>query len=167
MMLLFLAMLGAAQVSAQTISGRISDRDNGQPLSGVLVKLMNSVMLVIDSITTDTSGGFKLVVGGHNKYALLFSHEGYDGNLFSNISIANDTSMDFRWKRKCPYITTTYTPECPLCHRKDQVIPIIYGLVKLKHGGKKDGLGEKFLLGGCEVSDCDPHWFCKRDKQVL
>lgn len=47
---------------------------------------------------------------------------------------------------------------CPICHKKNRVIPIVYGL----RIGEVDK--EETFLGGCEITGCDPNWYCKRDK---
>jgi len=51
---------------------------------------------------------------------------------------------------------------CPLCHKNDKVIPIIYGeptsqiMEKAEKGEVK--------LGGCVMSKSNAKWYCKRDK---
>ena len=48
--------------------------------------------------------------------------------------------------------------ECPEGHR-DSIIPILYGYPSEEMFNQSDsGI---IALGGCEVSDCDPNWWCK------
>lgn len=57
---------------------------------------------------------------------------------------------------------TLYTSKvCPLCHRKENVIPIIYG----KPGKGSIKLAEigNIKLGGCMVSEKSPKFYCKTD----
>ncbi len=49
-------------------------------------------------------------------------------------------------------------PECPEGH-KDSIIPILYGFPSEEMFEQSDsGI---ISLGGCEVSMCDPNWWCK------
>jgi len=65
----------------------------------------------------------------------------------------------------CSYNRHVLNRTCPKCNKRDKVIPIKYGLrVPLydKNGNIIDE-GE-YRPRGCVVSDCDPSWYCKRDK---
>lgn len=68
---------------------------------------------------------------------------------------------------------------CPICHKNDKVLPIVYGLISKityrdKNGNFTDKKGKiisreesekvKYKSGGCIVSDCQPNWFCERDQ---
>lgn len=60
------------------------------------------------------------------------------------------------------YDTLYKSKACPLCHKKENVIPIIYGkpgkgLIKLAEMGN-------IKLGGCIVSEKSPKFYCKTDK---
>ena len=51
---------------------------------------------------------------------------------------------------------------CPVCHKTDQVIPILYGYPSWQLGQEsKKGI---VRLGGCCVSSENPEWYCKRDE---
>jgi hypothetical protein len=53
----------------------------------------------------------------------------------------------------------THLPVCPENHH-DSIVPIVYGFPSEASFQKADsGLIE---LGGCEVSDNSPQWFCKK-----
>ncbi|MCC6723346.1 MAG: hypothetical protein IT258_02460 [Saprospiraceae bacterium] len=53
---------------------------------------------------------------------------------------------------------------CPICHKEDEVIPVVYGLLVFDpEAPEKDE--EEFYSGGCMVTGCDPKWYCKRDKK--
>ena len=51
---------------------------------------------------------------------------------------------------------------CPVCNKKDEVIPVIYGMPgeKLMRKAEKG----KVKLGGCVISGGDRKWYCKRDE---
>ncbi len=61
----------------------------------------------------------------------------------------------------CIYDEHENDKRCPKCNKKNDVIPISYGLliggIPTKHGK------EVFHDGGCEITGCDPHWYCRRD----
>jgi hypothetical protein len=50
---------------------------------------------------------------------------------------------------------------CPDCRLSDQVIPIVYGYPAEETFASADS--GKVMLGGCEVTENDPNWYCKRD----
>ncbi len=62
----------------------------------------------------------------------------------------------------CIYTKSKNNKTCPVCSKQDSVIPIIYGLV-INTGKKTKQKQQEFKSGGCQISGCDPHWFCKRD----
>lgn len=76
----------------------------------------------------------------------------------------------------CPYKNSEQKPECIKCGKKDKVIPIVYGFISSvyfvnKKGQKIDKNGnvittkeKKYHAGGCVVSECQPNWYCERDK---
>lgn len=76
----------------------------------------------------------------------------------------------------CPYENTEQENKCPKCGKKNKVIPIVYGLIsnvyfvnkkgqKIDKNGKKITTEEKkYYSGGCVVSECQPNWYCGRDK---
>ncbi len=76
----------------------------------------------------------------------------------------------------CPYKNSEEKYECPKCGKKDKVIPIVYGLISNvyfvnKKGQKTDKNGKiikkkekEYYAGGCVVSECQPNWYCGRDK---
>ncbi len=83
------------------------------------------------------------------------------------ISIQNDSisKVELTFPEDCQFMKQSLNKHCPKCRRSDRVIPIRYGLgVPLF-----DSLGniikeERSYPGGCTVSNCDPNWYCERDK---
>lgn len=67
----------------------------------------------------------------------------------------------------CKYDRSANLKECPVCHKSDQVIPIVYGLlvsIPDSNRKKKKHKQSDFYPGGCEITCCDPNWYCRRDK---
>ena len=52
---------------------------------------------------------------------------------------------------------------CPVCKKNDGVIQILYGLPGEELFNEAEQ--GKVKLGGCVVTNFDPHWYCKRDKK--
>lgn len=61
---------------------------------------------------------------------------------------------------QCEY-DTFGAPNCPICKKTDELIPIVYGEPTYK--SLKQAEKGKIWLGGCTITHCDPHWYCKRD----
>ena len=57
----------------RTISGRITDSEDGDPISGVSVFIANTTI----GITTDTAGFYHLVIPSEGSYRLVVSHVSY------------------------------------------------------------------------------------------
>ena len=83
--------------------------------------------------------------------------------LIKNILIQDGKTTHLEITLRCKYDKNKKDRTCPKCRKKDQSIPIAYGL--LVDTGKKSKQKEKeFFTGGCVISGCDPNWYCKRDK---
>ncbi len=67
--------------------------------------------------------------------------------------------LELPYSPTCPY---GKSDTCPVCHKKDSAIPIVYGFII---EGKRDATNKKnYKPGGCVVSACQPAWYCERDK---
>lgn len=70
------------------------------------------------------------------------------------------------------YLNLTYPPKCdckvepcnaicPKCHSDKNAQPIFWGFPLIDETGQDPTIG--YYLGGCEVTQCSPHWHCKLD----
>jgi len=85
-------------------------------------------------------------------------------NFISTISTDSVVKLNMTFPFNCSYNRNLKQKICPVCKKDDKVIPILYGLMEFDANGNslfKD-YGE-FKPGGCNVSECDPTWYCKRD----
>ena len=87
-------------------------------------------------------------------------------------------NLHIEYSLSCEYDKSIDSKVCPICQKEDKVIPIVYGLVMKealfvdKDGNIFDKDGKPFdknkkrnyFAGGCLVTDCDPNWYCERDK---
>ena len=82
----------------------------------------------------------------------------------SSIKYSSENEMkilEIGYSPVCKYSDSRIKTNCPTCDRKNQVVPIIYGLiVEIRTRRNKK---EKYKRGGCIVGDCLPNWYCKRD----
>lgn len=89
----------------------------------------------------------------------------YPDTTIENLVVedGNTTHLEIPWPMICKYDKSKKDKTCPVCKKKDETIPIVYGL--LVDTGKKTKKKQKeFYPGGCVISGCDPNWYCKRDK---
>lgn len=95
------------------------------------------------------------------------SYIGYGDTTIPKIKVMPDTilTVNIELPPPCKYDANKKNNTCPKCNKKDKVIPIVYGLLISTNGDDplKDE-GKTFKAGGCGISNCDTHWFCKRDK---
>lgn len=69
----------------------------------------------------------------------------------------------------CEYDKSKNDKTCPVCGKKDEVIPVEYGLMVYKNerARLKFEKNPTFYAAGCEITCCDPNWYCKRDKKLF
>jgi hypothetical protein len=96
---------------------------------------------------------------------ILLIHHTFDRDKYkSNIAVLENhtTEILIEYPGACSYVyPKRYKPKCPYGHT-DQIIPIVYGLPGPKLLQKsKEG---RVQLGGCIISDCDPHYYCRVHK---
>ncbi len=75
------------------------------------------------------------------------------------------TRMRITFPKDCSFNRHAINKTCPKCKKGDKVFSIFYGLPVFDEKGNVPGRPpEKYQPGGCMVSDCDPTWYCQRDK---
>jgi hypothetical protein len=57
--------------------------------------------------------------------------------------------------------TKNEVPNCPVCGKNDEVVPIAYGYPGMEM--MEASMREEIKLGGCVLGG--EHWFCKRDDE--
>jgi len=99
---------------------------------------------------------------GH--YKVLISGQGQTSVIKNNIWVGQGQKLVLNFKINGPCLydhPVDYIPTCPKNHT-DSIIPIVYGLVATRINwyikNKKD---EKVRYAGCNVTDCDPKFYCK------
>lgn len=85
--------------------------------------------------------------------------------LFASFNLRNDSVNEvvLQFPMDCSYNTNGLNSICPKCKKGDNVHPVIYGLFMPSSEAEADKMCV-YYLGGCEITNCDPSWFCGRDK---
>lgn len=89
LLLLLFTEMAQAQSKRYTISGKVTDASNNDPIPGVVVKILNSTLATSTSSTGTYSFAVDLAPG---KYQLQFSFVGYKANVQA-ITLGDDTSV--------------------------------------------------------------------------
>lgn len=72
--------------------------------------------------------------------------------------------IEIPYSLTCKYDKSKKNIICPVCEKKDEVMPIRYGLiVNIAKKGKEEN-NKKYKDGGCVTTGCDPNWYCNRDE---
>ena len=118
----------------------------------------------LQSVLVDKNLMFSFVNIKNERVVISFSPPSYSTNSAYTINLKDqkNDSIKIPYSSKCKY-SKRFDNTCPKCHKKDQVIPISYGLsASISKREEKQNL--KTFPGGCIISDCQPTWHCERDK---
>ncbi len=155
-------------ISGQSITGKVIVGSTEKSGSFVSIQLLDHFnKQIVDKTYTDSEGNFKFEKVRVLSLDLKLTSIEYGDTLFQNIFFSDDTTLLLDIYKPCKYDQSGKNKGCPACHKKDQVIPILYGLIVPPQGKEKkfwSRVDVEFKLGGCSITRCDPHWYCKRDK---
>jgi len=125
----------------------------------------------IKETATDTSTNFKFKDIPKGIYSLSIKQIGQRDFIIDNLQISMDTTIELSlsYPPPCKFIYSSYLknkrPNCTIGGHTQNIIPIVYGLPTPKTFKKaKKGLVH---LGGCALSNCDPHYYCTIHKLEL
>jgi hypothetical protein len=153
----------SAQSYAQTggiIKGHVHDTIFDIPLSYAQVSIDDKNIRGI----ANEEGNFILENVPAGVHHLRVSISGYrDSILTVPVLDGSEIELYIEFPPYCKYNRKDKT--CQLCGKGDKVIPVVYGYPSKK--GLRLSKRGKIALGGCIVSDCDPQWYCKRDKLLF
>lgn len=142
------------QAQPGKIAGRIISLKNGKAISltAVLLKPVKKITY------TDTKGDFLFDSIPNGKYIIEIMLLGYlPKQVIANLEKDSSFYTVIEYPDTCRYDANRNNKKCPVCHKKNMVIPIRYGLPY----GEMDT--ENNYYAGCDVTMCDPTWYCKRD----
>lgn len=117
------------------------------------------------SVTTksDSLGRFKITFEQSGQYRISINGPDEPDTTF-NITVGKNETLKLTVNyppKICPYEKAKSTGICPESNHKDNVVPIIYGLIIMDKEFMKKVENKEVELGGCLVTTCDPKWYCK------
>lgn len=138
------------------IQGQVNDIRENKGLAFANVWLVGTNL----GAATDLNGQFVIDSILPGKYDIKTSIIGYGDTTLTGVKITSDTTVLvlLGLPRPCKYDKHRNNKTCPICGKKNKVVPIAYGLMIGKMNKRN------FYYAGCEITSCDPNWFCKRDK---
>jgi hypothetical protein len=147
------------------IAGHVSATDPLWKTANVHLIFKKGYM-VMNETKTDTAGKFYIKNLSAGFYTLSIEQIGFRRNFtMDSIRVFKDSTIELEvdYPGPCGFVSeNNKEPQCPDGH-KDNIIPIIYGKPSretVQEAGK--GLVH---LGGCMVTDCDPHYYCTIHKK--
>ena len=108
---------------------------------------------------TDSNGNYIFDNVKSGNYILNILNDNYQQNNKFDVKIIGKTTASFFVSQYCQYNYSNGI--CPICKSKKNVLQIIYGLPNEKFWRKNK---KKYHLGGCEITICDPKWYCEKDR---
>lgn len=161
-LILFTFLLSSFYTYGQTIYGTTFYKFSNEPFPFVNIQLIDSQNgNIISTVESDLDGNFKFENITKGKYNLR-TFEVNNGDSIIPITVEKDLKLKIViLKKNCIYNKSLNNKTCSICHKKDKVIPIVYGLL-IDSENKKDKK-KKYINGGCQITNCDPNWFCERD----
>jgi hypothetical protein len=145
-------------MEAQTITGKVFIRnDERLPLAIVSLSDTSNSHIIIGTVT-DIDGIYKIDTIYFGYCKLHIKYLGV-GDTAITLNITRDTIINIKLDGPCEYDKSIHDSTCPVCHKTDEVIPIVYG-----YNVNPNGKDTTFNADGHTVSYCQPHWYCKKDK---
>jgi hypothetical protein len=155
--LILLSHIGFTQ--AGTITGQVYDRRESKGMSNTIVILTDRQI----GVTTDLNGNFifkDIPLGLHDMK--VSSIENGDTIIQVEVNENKVTQIKIILPPPCTYDINKKNKTCPICHKSNEVIPIMYGLI-IDTSKKKKRAKPTYFIGGCNISYCQPNWYCQRD----
>jgi hypothetical protein len=139
-----------------TIKGQVYNRKEKHGFSKAFLWLLDTKI----NITTDINGNFIIDSVLIGTYSLQASFPGFGDTTVTNLKIKSDTTIQVNivLPPSCQYDKNEINNTCPLCGKKNKVLPIAYGFPVGQDNSNK------YYYKGCTFNYCKPHWYCKRDK---
>lgn len=158
-------ILGHSQTGSITGKLNLLDSENKSiVLENVYIILTSKN--IQDSVKLDEDFSFHFNNLPSDTFYISFSRRSYPYDSRYLIYLSNDENekVNIDYYSTCPY-DKTKDGICPICKRKDEVIPIRYGLLAGKIEKNETPSKRQYYPGGCVVFDCQASWYCERDKK--
>lgn len=152
-LLIFIHAIAFGQYGS--IEGKIIDKNN-KKLRGVIVRIMENKNSVLSNY--DGNYSFDSIQAG--EYTLMAMQIGVGDTIIKNVIVDTNTitRLNIKLSPFCEFDAHRKNKTCPKCGKRKYVVPIVYGLPI----GDLDE--ERYYYAGCLITNCDPNWYCKKDK---
>jgi len=162
--LLFLRPL-VGRCQQRQLAGQVTDSKLGGGFPGVTITVHQAGKIVAGTIT-NRDGAFSLSNLPVGTYDVVVEMLGYRAEGRADVEVtAQPTALTIPFPGPCQY--RYQPPQLPLSvgGHTDHFIPIVYGL-PTAHTRQRAKRG-KIYLGGCQVTGCDPHYYCPIHQKQL
>lgn len=107
------------------IKGHVYDRLEKRGLAYANVLLVNTNI----GTATDFDGNFKIDSIPNGIYDLRINYVIYGDTIFRGLTVTADTilTVNLKFPPPCKYDKVRRNNHCPICGKKDKVIPVVYG----------------------------------------
>lgn len=147
------------------LAGHVTTSERAEGFAGVTLTLQQAGNIVTGTVT-DTNGAFSFANLPLGTYEVVLEISGYRRERQTDIQVtAQPTTVTIPFPGPCRYrYSSHHLPACVGGHT-DQFIPIVYGFPSARTMQRaKQG---KLYLGGCEVTGCDPKYYCPLHQKEL
>jgi len=157
---LLIFLITSFHLNAQNLKGEIIDSLTKKFYTPEFeLKLTNLVNNKTYFQKTNQNREFEFKDLEKGNYQLQILNENYTQNVFQ-IELDKTLNRIFYIEKFCKY-RENKSKICPNCKSDKNVVAIFYGLTTGKFMKKNIN---KYHFAGCEISNCDPKWYCKKDK---
>ena len=147
------------------VKGHVIYSETSEKFPGVTILLMQQ-NAVVTGASTDKNGDFVINNVPLGTYNLIIKTVGYRDETVENI-VVSPTMPEFNiaFPGPCKYVYTKDRRIKCVGGHTDHIVPIVYGLPDAKLLSKaKNG---KIYLGGCQLYECHPEYYCTIHKVEL
>jgi hypothetical protein len=147
------------EINGKLILANSKDKEFTLKNTYVVLKSKNQ----IDSVRVDENLNFTFKNVKEDSLRIYIYPRSYpiNRNYIIHLKRNEVKKVELQYSPVCPYEKNS-GKICPICKKEDKSIPIKYGLIL--EDDRQKSKRKNYKLGGCVVSDCQPNWFCKRDK---
>jgi len=164
---LLLSLIGPRVALGQQgqLSGQILEGNGPAGFPGVTITLQRADTILAGTMT-GSNGAFTLPAVPVGTYDLVLKMVGYRTEKLVGVQITPQAkTLVLPFLGPCLYTYTRHQrPTCPAGHT-DHLIPMAYGLPS-KHTMQRASRG-KLRLAGCQVTGCDPRYYCPIHQKEL
>jgi len=139
-----------AVVEGKIIPKNPSDFDKARELK-LAIKTSDTIWLT--EVQPDLTFKFdRLRSDSIHLHIAINNSEKSDYKLF--IAASDTIQLEIPYSYYCKYDKSKNDKTCPICKKQNRAIPTSHGFFQSR----------KFYSLGCIGSECEPNWYCKRDK---